>query len=227
MDEDELQEHRRARLKDLVAAYDENEAALGADLGFKSGHFIGQMLEGRRSITEKTVRKIEALPGKAGWFSHASGAVLRAIPTAGKRRGEEVTIRQFDAGGSMGTGVVLRDQPGVIQSWRVSHEWIVKNVRNYSSTENLCIVTGFGDSMRPMFNPGDPLLVDRGVNEVEYDAVYFFRVGEEGFIKRLQRIPGQGIVAISENKAYREWSVDKADMEVFGRVLKVWRGEDF
>src|SRR5690606_26715969 len=140
----------------------------------------------------------------------------------------DIRIPQFDTGGAMGAGLELRDQPGVIQSWRVSPEWLQKSVRGHSAAKNLCIVTGFGDSMRPMFNPGDPLLVDLAVRTVEFDAVYFFRVANEGFIKRLQRIPGKGLTAISENKAYQEWIVDSSmDFEVFGRVLKVWRSEDF
>lgn len=143
--------------------------------------------------------------------------------------GEDVTIPQFDTGGRMGQmGLVLRDQPGLIHSWRVSTEWLHKNVRQATSAANLCIVTGFGDSMRPMFNPGDPLLVDRGVTSVEYDAIYFFRVDGEGFIKRLQRIPGQGLLAISENTAYRDWTItNKMEFEVLGRVLKVWRSEEY
>ena len=128
----------------------------------------------------------------------------------------------------MGHGVVLQDQPGVIESWRVSPDWIAKNVKNFTTAKNLCIVTGFGDSMRPMYNPGDPLLVDIGVKSVEFDAVYFFRVADEGFVKRLQRIPGQGMVAISENAKYKEWTITKdMDFQVFGRVVKVWRGEEF
>ena len=55
----------------------------------------------------------------------------------------------------MGNGLELRDQPGVIQSWNVSPEWL-QRTSGASSPKNLCIVTGFGDSMRPMFNPGDP-----------------------------------------------------------------------
>lgn len=141
---------------------------------------------------------------------------------------DEVEIRQFDTGGSMGNGVLLRDQPGVIQSWRVSPEWLQKNVRSHSGAANLCIVTGFGDSMRGMFEPGDPLLVDSGVRSVEFDAIYFFRVDGEGFIKRLQRIPGEGIRAISENKAYESWTIKPGmDFEVFGRVLKAWKSEDY
>lgn len=128
----------------------------------------------------------------------------------------------------MGTGTLLRDQPGIIERLDVSREWLEKNVRGYTAARNLCVVTGFGDSMKPMFNPGDPLIVDAGVKTIEFDAVYFFRVGDEGFIKRLQRIPGKGLLAISENQAYRDWVIDTTmDLEVFGRVLKVWRSEDF
>ena len=82
--------------------------------------------------------------------------------------------------------------------------------------------------MKGMFNSGDPLVVDRGVTTVEFDAVYFFRVGEEGFIKRLQRIPGEGLRVLSENKKYESWTIREGmDFEVFGRVLKAWQGEDF
>lgn len=125
-------------------------------------------------------------------------------------------------------GVILRDQPGLIESWTVTPEWIQKNIKNCSAAANLCVVTGFGDSMRPLYEPGDPLIVDTGVKQVDFDGIYFFRVGNEGFIKRLQRIPGEGLVAISENKAYREWTIrDGMDFEVFGRIVKAWRSEDY
>lgn len=81
--------------------------------------------------------------------------------------------------------------------------------------------------MRGLFNPGDPLLVDIGVTSVDFEGVYFFRVAEEGFVKRLQRIPGQGLLVISENTKYRDWTVTKdMDFQVFGRVVKVWCGEE-
>lgn len=140
----------------------------------------------------------------------------------------DILISQFDASGAMGDGLVLRDQSGIIESWKVSRDWVSKNVKAHSGIANLCIVTGFGDSMRPMFSSGDPLLVDIGVRSVDFDAIYFFRVGSEGFIKRLQRIPGDGIRAISENKGYDSWTIKPdMDFEVFGRILKVWCSEDF
>lgn len=146
-----------------------------------------------------------------------------------KKADDYCEIHQFNTGGAMGGGLVLQDQPGVIQSWKVSPEWLRKNVKGYNSAKSLCIVTGFGDSMRPLFNPGDPLLVDISVNTVDFDSIYFFRVGNEGFIKRLQRIPGEGLRVLSANRDnYEPWTVKPdMDFEVFGRVLKVWRSEDF
>jgi hypothetical protein len=144
-------------------------------------------------------------------------------------KSDAVEILQYkNVGGSMGSGLILRDQPGEIQSWRVTPEWVQKNVPHNTGIHNLAIVTGFGPSMRPLFNPGDPLLVDRGITKADRDAIYFFRVGDEGFIKHLQRVPGTGLVAISENKIYRDWTITPdMDFEVFGLVLKVWKGEDF
>lgn len=141
----------------------------------------------------------------------------------------EISINQYhDVIGAMGHGLVLRGESGQITGWKVTSEWIAKNVPSNTGSKNLAIVTGFGDSMRGMFNSGDPLLVDTGIKSLDYDGVYFFRIGDEGFIKTLQRIPGDGIRVISENKKYETWTItDDMDFEVFGRVLKVWKSEKF
>lgn len=150
----------------------------------------------------------------------------------GNKTGEEIVIPEFDT--SVGTGsnqqggLILRDQPGVIRGWAVTKEWVDKNAKSCTSAKNLVIVTGFGDSMKPLFHPGDPILVDTGIGSVQFDGIYFFRVGQEGYIKRLQRIPGVGIIAISENKAYRDWTIDdKMEFDVLGRVVKAWSGDDY
>jgi hypothetical protein len=229
----DLQQRRRQRLRQLSDDwFGGNDSALARAIG-RTQSQISDMLLGRKSFGEKIARSIEdALSGPpyhlpSGWLDTvAAPESLKSLVNG--PQAVDIVIQQFDTGGAMGDGLLLRDQPGVIQSWKVSPEWLSKNVRNATAARNLCIVTGFGDSMRPLFNPGDPLLVDRGVSSVEFDAIYFFRVGEEGFIKRLQRIPGKGLIALSENKSYQDWIVDPGmDFEVFGRVLKIWKGEDF
>lgn len=144
----------------------------------------------------------------------------------------DLLIPQYPDGGSMGNGLVLEEkQPGIIKSWNVSREWIRLNVPLYTSAANLCIVTGFGPSMRPLYNPGDPLLMDRGVKDVDQEGVFFFRLGELGYIKQLQRIPTEdGLVlrAKSLNASYDTFDITRkmrVDFECFGKILTVWRSE--
>lgn len=223
---DTAAEVRRARLAQLIKENYESQADFIRKTGINQGE-VSALLK-NKSFGEKKARSIEESCGlPTGWLSRMDDNNPPALVPALKKK-DTIQINQYETGGSMGVGIVLRDQPGVIQSWSVSTEWLEKNVRHHSGAENLAVVTGFGDSMKGMFNPGDPLLIDTGVIRVEYDGAYFFRVGDEGFIKRLQRIPGVGMVAISENKAYREWTITQdMDFHLFGRVLKVWESTDF
>ncbi len=146
---------------------------------------------------------------------------------------DEVRIPQYDVAGSMGRGLILDGMAGEIRGWNVDHEWLRLNVRHHTGVKNLCIVTGFGPSMKPLFNPGDPLLLDRGVKTFDHeDTIYFFRVGNYGFIKTVQRIPkmdgGTIYRAKSKNPDYDPFDiVDGMDFEVFGKVLTVWKSEQY
>ncbi|MEG0937924.1 MAG: S24 family peptidase [Comamonas sp.] len=198
------------------------------------------MLAGRKSFGEKVARRMEQAfdPYRtAGWLDHPLDGTSETVtsPIAAEPRAmysmSDFTIPQYETGGSMGKGIFLADQPGVIKEWRVSERWLHLNVHRITSPSNLAIVTGFGPSMQPLFNPGDPLLVDRGINTIDQDGIYFFRVGDEGFVKQLQRIPsvhGLIIRAKSYNPLYDPFDiVEGMDLEVFARVVKVWKGEDF
>lgn len=203
---------------------------------------LADMLAERKSFGEKIARRMEQSfdSTKApGWldtldslasFPETHGTQITSEPHTQANAGD-ITISQYETGGSMGRGVLLPDQPGVIKEWKVSERWVQMNVQRITSARNLAIVTGFGPSMQPLFNPGDPLLLDRGINCVDTDGIYFFRVGTEGFVKQLQRIPtinGLVLRAKSYNTLYDPFDIVAGmDFEVFGRVVKVWRGEDF
>ena len=145
-------------------------------------------LEGRDSERSKYASRLaaglgltlEQLLDESADAGSGSGSLVLDSPHQPSTDDDDLRIPRFDTGGAMGAGVELRDQPGVIQSLRVSQEWLHRNVRHYTAANKLCVVTGFGDSMRPMFNPGDPLLVDLGVEKADIDGVFFFRVGNEG-----------------------------------------------
>lgn len=76
------------------------------------------------------------------------------------------------------------------------------------------------------------ILMDRGVTEVDSDAVYFFRAGNHGYIKTIQRIPTAdgGVIyrTKSKNSDYDPFDiVEGMDFEVFGKTLTVWKSEQF
>ena len=204
----------------------------------------------RRGMRKETARRIEeAFEKPVGWLdtdhlgaSHTGNTFMGGSQSGGptsnvlslpatKADISDVVIPQFETGGAMGFGLVLREQPGIIKQWTVSADWLNQNVHRVTSHKNLAIVTGFGPSMQPVFNPGDPLLIDCGVKRADSDGVYFFRVGDEGFVKQLQRIPteaGMILRAKSYNTLYDPFDITaNMDFEVFGRVVKVWKGEEF
>lgn len=189
-----------------------------------------------RGVSKQGAMKAQAAWGcDANWIRTGDGQMRmhhpapapRPIAPAPAQRGDNVDLAQYDTGGAMGGGLVLRDQPGVIRSFNVTREWLEKNLPYFTSIANLAIVTGFGDSMQGLFSPGDPVIVDRGINKADVDGVYFFRVGDEGFIKRLQRIPGQGLLVLSENPKYRDWTITPdMDFQIMAKVLRAWNGQN-
>lgn len=218
------------RLDAAMKRKDISAPSLAAKIG-TTRQAIGQVLN-EKSKTLGVVYHLaaaKALGIDPDWLATGEGSKSNgSYGIAVKTTPDSVTIPQYNTGGKMGNGLVLRDQAGIINGWNVNNEWLSKNVPHCTSPKNLAIVTGFGDSMRGIFNSGDPLIVDTGVTTCDYDGIYFFRVGNEGFIKRLQRIPSVGIRVISENKSYEAWDI-KGDMdfEVFAKVLRAWKGESY
>ncbi len=232
-----MNEIRRKRLAKLIAdRFEGNQSALAIAIG-KTSTQVNMWLSGARNMTRDSSEKIEsALRLPRGWLDDEAQQTQRAeeppakYDVASRAKSGDLAIPQYDAGGAMGNGLILEEkQPGIIKSWVVDYEWLRLNVRHHTGVSNLCIVTGFGPSMQPKYNPGDPLLLDKGVTSVETEGIYFFRVGKHGFIKQLQRIPtedGLLIRAKSLNKDYDPFDItSKMDFEVFGKVLTVWKSE--
>ena len=70
---EDVQKHRRDRLAALLqhADFGGNQVSLGKALGYASGAYIRQLIAGERSVSEKTIAKIESIYGGRfkGWFA--------------------------------------------------------------------------------------------------------------------------------------------------------------
>lgn len=241
----DVYERRRIHLALLLKEISQSKLAERSGV---SASYINRSLKepgekGAKNIGEVTARKLEAGGKKPeGWLDGNQVGQATSIPPstnfgtpAATQTDPPLVIPQYAAGGGMGRGFNLTDNPpGHIKSWHVDHEWLRLNVPAHTGLRNLAIVTGFGPSMRPMFNPGDPLLVDTGVRHIDHEGVYFFRVGEEGFIKLIQRVPefdGPGVIlrVISKNPDFPPYDISPKNphFEVLGKVLTIWRSENF
>lgn len=141
-------------------------------------------------------------------------------------RSEHHYIPLFDVRASMGFGAHQPDHIEVVRHIAVSLPDLRRQA-SFSAPTNLSFITGYGNSMEPTFSDGDVLLVDEGVEQVKYDAVYVLERNRELFIKRIQRRPDGGWLMISDNKLYEPQVITLADLEagtfnVRGRVVLAW-----
>lgn len=140
-------------------------------------------------------------------------------------RAGDISIPQLDVWGSMGHGAVPPDHVDVVRNVIVNRKELEKQC-SFTAPQNLQIITGYGRSMQPTFQDGDPLLVDTGVTTVTIDAVYVFEIEGEIYIKGLQRLPGGRLRVISHNRSENDpWEIDPFQMEslkIRGRVVMAW-----
>ena len=81
-----------------------------------------------------------------------------------------------------------------------------------------------GDSMTPLFLPGDMILVRIG-QRVERDTVVVARHPDDGYVvKRVGRVGRTSLVLTSLNPAFAPVTVPRAGNAVVGTVVMCWRG---
>lgn len=141
---------------------------------------------------------------------------------------ETVDIPVFDAAGSMGAGIAVKEQDSVIDHLRLTATWVRRNLPNVSSTLNLAVISALGDSMTPTFNDGDILLVDTGIRSVDRDGVFVLRAHERLYIKRVRQRIRDGTFEVSSDNPTAgtpEELKGTDQIDVLGKVVWAWNGK--
>ena len=235
----DIREVRRHNLKKLM----DKEFGLGArgaqsrlaEKLKKPQNFISRCLfepekNGAKTIGEDFAREIEEAFGLARYVLDApmetgGEQVNEAVADIAKPRQGDICIPQYDVRASMGPGQVApKEYVETVRNITVRSEYLREQGIIYTHTENLAVITGFGESMGATFSSGDPLIVDKGITEVVVDGVYAFTLDGMLYIKRLQRLPKM-IRMISDNEAFPTYDIKGAELEslvVHARVLLAW-----
>ena len=97
--------------------------------------------------------------------------------------------------------------------------------REHISELNSVMMAVRGDSMEPLMQDGDTLLVDQSDTQIMDGRIYVVTLGDELRVKRIQK-GWKGYVLRSENPRYADITVDGDDLDAFrvhGRVR--WVGK--
>lgn len=133
--------------------------------------------------------------------------------------GEEFfSIGRYDMRISAGTGSIIDPHAEPLAWHPFERQWLTSVTR--AMPEMLAILRVDGDSMRPTFDDGDWLLIDRTQRRLNVQGVYAIRIGDTAWVKRLSlNLRDRVVRIISDNPAYPEEQLDEDDLDVLGRVV--------
>lgn len=196
---------------------------------------IRKYLDGAEPGLDKVRAIWRATNCSLSWLVNGEGGMYelvarenRASYVVGPPSDETVSIPHYDVIASAGLGIENGDPPPKKRNY-FRRDWWHRHV-GVPAEECFSLDLG-GDSMSPRITPNHTPIVHRVVeNEMLIDGVYVFRLDGAVFIKLLQRIPGRGLIARSENPSYTPWEIGDgkgyAEFKIIGRALKKQSIED-
>jgi phage repressor protein C with HTH and peptisase S24 domain len=203
-------DRRRQLLRALIDDKFEGVAARFANAVGITPSYVTRMLypqgkAGAKGIGEDSIEKIEDALRIPGYFSGKTEAapnrVAESVPVYGSATDTSyVRVQQLDAEAGMGGETVNEDYPEVIRAMDFTPTYIRSVVGFLPAPGRLVLVTGRGDSMIPIIQPGETLLVDSGVQTFDGDGIYLINTGNGQQVKGLQD-RGDAIYIVSANAA--------------------------
>lgn len=128
-----------------------------------------------------------------------------------------VDIPRLAIGASAGPGALTAAE-AAFDTIRFSRRWLAE--QGFEARQ-LSAIRVEGDSMEPLLNDGDEILVDRTPRPFR-DGIHVVRLGDSLMVKRVASAGAERFSLLSQNLAYPPVIVPMEDVEIIGRV--VWKG---
>lgn len=137
--------------------------------------------------------------------------------TGGRESEDWIEVARLNIGASAGPGA-LPDSEAAFDAFRFSRRWLSEQGLGDAQ---LSAIQVEGDSMEPLLNDGDEILIDRAPRPFR-DGIHVVRLGDTLMVKRVAQAGAGRFSLLSQNLAYPPVDVAAEEMEVIGRV--VWKG---
>ena len=128
-----------------------------------------------------------------------------------------VDVPRLAIGASAGPGA-LPDAEDPFDAFKFSRRWLEEQGLEGAK---LSAIQVEGDSMEPLLNDGDEILIDRSQRPFR-DGVHVVRLGDTLMVKRVASAGAGRFALLSQNLAYPPVNVEAEELEIIGRV--VWKG---
>lgn len=207
----------RARLLDLSQARGVSLAALSELLG-RNPSYLQQFI--RKGSPRKLEEQDRATLAR---FLGVDEEELREtqdnsyVKAPRRDGGEWVAVPRLDLGAAAGAGRVPGGE-AAFDTFRFSRRWLAEQGLECAQ---LSAIRVEGDSMEPLLNDGDEILVDCSPRPFR-DGIHVVRVGETLMVKRIASAGPGRVALLSQNLAYPPVEVAAEEVEIIGRV--VWKG---
>ncbi|WP_379920853.1 helix-turn-helix transcriptional regulator [Erythrobacter sp. R86502] len=140
-----------------------------------------------------------------------------ATPVEPRNSDKWVEVPRIDLGAAAGAGR-LPGSEAAFDIFRFSQRWLQEQGL---ARAQLSAIRVEGDSMEPLLNDGDEILVDCSPRPFR-DGIHVVRLGDTLMVKRVASAGPGRIALLSQNFAYPPVEVAAEEVVIIGRV--VWKG---
>ncbi len=154
------------------------------------------------------------------WLLNGTGEMFLDNTCRQQEYSDIISIPYYpEVSAAAGSGALVYDEN------TVKHLQISSAIINISTGDNVCLINATGNSMQPVIDDRDLLLVDLSQKLITDEGIYVIRLDTTLVVKRVQKILN-GIILISDNPQYppRELTADnfnENDAAVIGKVIAV------
>ena len=208
----------RARLLELSQARGVSLAALSELLGRNPSYLQQYIRKGSpRKLEEQDRATLARFLGIGE--EELREAQENSYVKASMRReaGDWIDVPRLDLGASAGPGRVAGGE-AAFDTFRFSRRWLEEQGL---ARAQLSAIRVEGDSMEPLLNDGDEILVDCSPRPFR-DGIHVVRLGETLMVKRVASAGAGRLALLSQNFAYPPVEVAADEVAIIGRV--VWKG---
>ena len=154
------------------------------------------------------------------WLLNGTGEMFLDNASRQQEVSDIISIPYYpEVSAAAGSGALVYDENSV------KHLQISSAIINISTGDNVCLINATGNSMQPVIDDRDLLLVDLTHKDFIDEGIYVVRLENTLLVKRLQKIPN-GIVLISDNPQYAPITLNsdnfnENDAAIIGKVISV------